>query len=141
MDKEAQQYAELMNLSANPGNTTVSDYATLESINDDCLRYIVKYLNVIDVVNLSATCPRLLQFAETAVFPKKANTICIELDDMALTAKISAPSDRTYPSQFILYGVETPLRSFGGFVKDLKFIFISNDTHTTSFWESVMIIH
>lgn len=53
------------------------NYATIESINNDCLREIFKYLNLFEAVNLATTCTRLLDFANSDFCPLKAKKINI----------------------------------------------------------------
>lgn len=52
---------------------------TLETINDDCLREICKYLNIIEVHKLSKTCTRLQSFANDLIFPKIARKMVLTL--------------------------------------------------------------
>lgn len=51
--------------------------STLETIKDDCLREIVQYLDIMDIVNLATISGRLLQFAEAIIFPKAVKEICV----------------------------------------------------------------
>lgn len=99
-------------------------YSSLESINDDCLRYICQFLNIVDVVNMSSTCQRLLYFAEACIFRKKASKICIKIV-MAKPprASLAAPLDRTYTSQVKLEYLETAFSYVGEFVGDLTIVF------------------
>lgn len=53
---------------------------TLESINDECLRYIFQFLNIFETVNLAATCTRLQNFANDYILSKSAKDIKIKLD-------------------------------------------------------------
>lgn len=46
------------------------DYSPIVNINDDCLREIFGYLNVIDAVNIASTCKRLRCFANENHYPK-----------------------------------------------------------------------
>lgn len=51
---------------------------TFQSINDDCLREIFTYLNILEIVELSSTCTRLQNFTEDCIFTKLANQIKIK---------------------------------------------------------------
>lgn len=108
-------------------NKDPDGFSGLESINDDCLRYICQFLNIIDIVNLAATSQRLLYFAEACVFQKKAKTICIKMEmdrRRRPAATLDVPSDRTYSSLLKLENFETALSYVGEFVDNLKIVFI-----------------
>lgn len=91
----------------------------LESINDDCLLKIYKYLKIVDVVNLAATCTRLQNVAKEHCLRKKAKRIIIinEKQNVYLTA----PLDKTYLSEIHLNSLEISFKYFGEFVEDLAF--------------------
>lgn len=56
------------------------NYATIESINNDCLRDIFKYLDLFEAVNLATTCTRFFDFANSDIFPLKAKKINIYMN-------------------------------------------------------------
>lgn len=95
-----------------------------ESINDDCLREICQYLDIMDVVNIAATCTRLLNFAKEVIFPKKTKHIIVEtgLDEIPVT--ITFPMDNQFSSKITLKSLVTAFRCFGEFVEDLTLEFI-----------------
>lgn len=97
-------------------------FAALDSINDDCLRKIFSYLHIIDVTHLAATCTRLNNFAEAEIFPKKAKSICIEIENYfaPLTVHIKAPSGNPNSLQITPDELKTALSYFGKFVDDLE---------------------
>lgn len=74
----ASNSSEILKEIVNQTETTVTTEASgLETINDDCLLHIIKFLNIIDVISLAATCKQLLNFAKAEIFPKKVKTINI----------------------------------------------------------------
>lgn len=91
---------------------------SIECINDDCLLYICKYLEFLDVVNLAATCTRLLEFAIDYVFPKKAKKLRIELYPKCLLPAIL--SFHTASSIVAPKSLEASLRYYHEFVEYLE---------------------
>lgn len=74
-DAESSDAAEssLTNVSFKDFNYSyASSYATLETLIDDCLREIFRYLNLLDATSLASACSRLLDFANSDIFPKTA---------------------------------------------------------------------
>lgn len=110
----------------------------LESISDDCLRYIYQYLGIMDVVNLSVTSTRMLDFAKAVAFLKKARSLRLEIKagmSAPMPWNLSAPlinsiysweSDdpfnnaNTYDSKLTKESVVAAFRYFGEFVEDLS---------------------
>lgn len=70
------------------GKTTVeprAKYATLDTINEYCLREICQYLCVIDIAKVAATCKRLREFGENEINMKvKKVEIVLYVVDLAL---------------------------------------------------------
>lgn len=84
---------------------------TLESINEDCLRQICQYLDIIEVANLSSTCTRLQEFANKCIFPKIAKHVEIRFRNNEKENVIRAEI------------VNRIFESFGSFVEQLTFEF------------------
>lgn len=82
------------------------NYATLESINEDCLP-IFRYINIIEVVNLAGTCTRLRDFAYNSIIPKMARQVKLRITD-GYTAE-----------QYNMNYLEEPFGIFGKFVEQL----------------------
>lgn len=93
-----------------------SYYCNLESINNDCLLKIFKYLNIVEIVNLAATCTRLHNVA-IEFLRAKAKHIIIVKDNQNVF--LTAPLDKTYLSEMPLEGLESSFSYFGEFVEDL----------------------
>lgn len=93
-----------------------SNFSELETINEDCLRHIVAYLNIFDVVNLAKTCTRLQYFAKAIVLPKRAKKICIQISNTSV-AVVSASLHRSF--EITLKDLERLITYFGEFVKEL----------------------
>lgn len=96
---------------------TSSDY-NLETINDDCLRCIFSYLNIMDIGKLSVTCKRLHYFANLYWFPKKATQITIKIDNN--TVNLIVPLNNTFSTELTLKRLENSFNFFGEFVEDLS---------------------
>lgn len=92
---------------------------SLETINDDCLREILKNLQIMDFVNLARTCERLHQFAKDEMLPKAANQICIVafIDDMFM---LRTPSYSQECVEVNADSLEIAFRYFGEFVESLS---------------------
>lgn len=85
---------------------------TLININDDCLRYIFQYLEIIDVANVALTCERLAFFANEAIFPKMAKQI-----------QIAVVKDLPQPVlELSMRNLVQPFLSFGNHVKSLSLL-------------------
>lgn len=85
---------------------------TLETINDDCLREIYKYLHLLDAVNLARTCTQLFDFANSEILPNKAKQIKIIMQrEKIFYSFVEIPTE----------GTEVPLQYFGQYVKQLTF--------------------
>lgn len=85
---------------------------TLLTINDECLRQIVQFLNIFDAVNLAATCPRMHIFANSVIFPMKAkqmNIVC----DRRITFNINKSTGLP------LKDINTTLSYCGEFVEEM----------------------
>lgn len=92
-------------------------YSTLETINDDCLRHIAQYFNVIDALNFASTCSRFHNFAKTCIYSRKAKRICIaDIQSSSLTATLDGSSE-----QLKLNSFESVFSCLGKFVVDLTF--------------------
>lgn len=85
----------------------------LQTINDDCLLHIIKFLPIIDVVSLAATCKHLLNFAKAEIFAKNVRTLNIGTHYGAY--KISTLSE----IPLSLECLEIAFRYFGEFVLEL----------------------
>lgn len=122
---EKRKFAEIVNQKADVSSLVTDfrgSYTRLDTINDDCLRPIFKYLNMMDVVNLVATSTRLLNFAKTDYFPKNATDFTISngrktenLETVNLDGQVS--------SNITLKSLETTFGFFGEFVENLTFSF------------------
>lgn len=126
----------------NPAQNFESIYSELESINDDCLCLIYRHLNIMDIVNLSATCTRLLNFAKAFVFPKKAKQINIRtgLDEIPVT--LTFPLDNQYTSKLTQPGLETAFSLFGECVEELllELQYSVSSIEKADIWHSYMIV-
>lgn len=84
----------------------------LESINDDCLREICKYINIFEVVQLASTCARLKNFIEDCIFPKISSEMELTFTLQGRTMVESAITLNTQE-------LEKLMKYFGGFVRQL----------------------
>lgn len=84
---------------------------TFETINDDCLREIYKYLHILDAVNLARTCTRLFDFANSDIWPIKAKQINIIMQKEKIFYSFDLPTEDT----------EVPFEYFGRYVQHLTF--------------------
>lgn len=100
-----------INEAANP---TEIEFATILTINDDCLLHICKFLNLIDVGNLVSTCQRLQEFAWMSVFPKLANSL--ELKTIVEHETVLHWDSSTVTVD----GLRTQLMQFGNFVQHIS---------------------
>lgn len=91
----------------------------IQNINEDSLRQIFRYLNLMDVVNLSKTCTRLEDFAHTNFFPQNAKEIGIVI--CATKILLKAPLLNTFTSELTLKNMEASYRVFYQFIEDLTF--------------------
>lgn len=82
--------------------------ATLETINDDCLRYICKYLDSYETAQLGLTCTRLYDFAIDCTSLKKYKRVQIIMDEF-----------KNYPSEITMESLESEFSHFGWVVKEL----------------------
>lgn len=111
---------------------------SLETINNDCLLEIVKYLDIMDIVNLARASERLYNFAKDEIFPKAVKETYIywyyNMDDGYLD-KISLTTYGGMEVELTRENLETAFRFFGEFVEDLQtdtvMALISNKTHIT----------
>lgn len=111
---------EIANVNEN-NDETPSVFSALESINEDCFRQIVRYLNIIDVTNLAATCTRLLDFTEAVVFPKKAKNIYIKMFS-EMKVFLNSPFNTTHSFAITLQNLENLISYFGKFVQNFTFL-------------------
>lgn len=89
----------------------------LQKINEDSLRNIFAYLNLMDVVNISHTCRRFRNFAHRDLF--RRNAIKIRIDILEQKIYLTAPLINTHKSELTLSSMEASFLLFGHFVKDL----------------------
>lgn len=94
----------------------------LETLNDDdCIRDIFQDLNILNVVNLTTLCKRLLHFASSEWFPKEAkkiNIIGIDKENFRFTTTMD--NTFTYTSALTMKSLEDSIKCFGEFVEDLN---------------------
>lgn len=102
--------------SENTNKSPVNDF-NFATINDDCVRYIFKYLNIMDIGKMSITCKRLHNFANFVWFSKKAKIITIRIDNN--TINLIVPLNNTLSTELTLKRLENSLNFFGQFVEDL----------------------
>lgn len=114
------KFVEILSQTASAvGSSSAADfehsYFRLDTIIDDCLRHLFRYLDIMDVVNLAATST----FAKTDYFPKKGKEIIIEkknkekLNTVALNVSIFL---KPIPN-ITLQSLETAFSYFGKFVE------------------------
>lgn len=109
---------------------------TLESINDDCLRYIFQHINIVEVVNVAETCTRLQKFATDCIYPKLAKEIEIRL---------LARADE-YPSWSVdgLFNLKSYFEKIGNFVERLSLVASNNSNYNEFFtmfdFEKILIL-
>lgn len=119
----------------------VTSYSEFETINDDCLWIIVNYLNILDVVNLAATCSRFHNFAEDVIYPKKARKIfIIDCQIDTLTASLLTASDAKLMRKIKIKRIETAVSCFGEFVNDLRFNLSSCHRKNHKIWRSCVMM-
>lgn len=74
-------------------NNSQVNATTLTNINEDCLRHILNFLGIVDVVNVALTCKNLKLFATAEFIPKMAKHIRIDekfrLSESATSTTIS----------------------------------------------------
>lgn len=89
---------------------------TLETINDDCLREICIYLNILEVEKLARTCTRLQAFAEHCIYPKIESKFKITF--------VAPNGMREYETRRIddIFEFHEPFESFGIYVKHMTLI-------------------
>lgn len=119
----------------------MSSFPTLETINNDCLIEIFQYLNFAEIINMVETCSRLLNFAKTEFFPRKAKKIIILLN--ATNYQIQAPLIDNLTTEFTLDSLQTVLGYFGEFVKDLTCDVLHKSTYSPfprGFWKNCVIV-
>lgn len=98
--------------------------SSLETIIDDCLHAILRYLSIMDIVNLARTSQRLHTFSKEEIFPNAAKVISIFghydmdygfLEKLSLTSPLHSCSS----VELTRIDLETAFRFFGEFVEDL----------------------
>lgn len=94
-------------------------YATLESINDDCLRTIFYYLNNFEIVKLASTCTRLQDFSNTFIFPKMAKQVKIKMAASKYNSSYVYDEEEVVEEELTMYDLRTPFESFGCFIEQL----------------------
>lgn len=110
-----------------------SRYSIIESVNDHCLLHICSYLCFMDIVNLSATCIRLQNFANDYVFPRTAKQMSIVANGPH-TVLLTAPLFNGLTSQITMNGLDALLSYIGKFIEKLniKFYFCITLCHQMS---------
>lgn len=108
------------NVEATAGAAPIS--STLTTINEDCLRHIVQYLNIVDVVNLAETCLWLQNFAGAVIYPRKARGICVKFKNMSRKIVLLTSLDKTFSSTLDRKRCDNAFGHFGKFVEDLTCI-------------------
>lgn len=122
-----------------PSSVCDSSSVTLESINDDCLRHIFQYINIVEVGNVAKTCSRFLNFAKDVIFPKEAREICIYFLQGGKTATLSAPEFSSCFSVFTLDNFKSSCSIFGEFVEELTFEF-KYPEEKSKLWQTSLIL-
>lgn len=90
----------------------------LDTINDDCLRQIFVYLDILDIVNLATISGRLLDFSEDVIFPKAAKEICSNRNSLGI--QLSTRSlNQTSIYLTTQRNFDTVFQYIGKFVEDL----------------------
>lgn len=95
--------------------------ATLETINDDCLRYICRYLDIYETAQLGLTCTRLYDFASDYTPLKKYKRIQIIMDHY-----------HNHHSKRTMESLETEFIHLGSFVKYVSWMGCSLDNSVKS---------
>lgn len=91
--------------------------SALETLNTDCLIQLFDYLNIMDAINLTATCTTMFNFAKADFFPRKAKQITIYMSGEQYL--LMAPLINDCKPKFTMNNLETALSYFGDFVVDL----------------------
>lgn len=81
---------EILNQTENIDETQSTEYIypNLNTINEDCLRHIVQYIDIVSAVHLAVSCRRLMNFCKAVIFPKKAKTIYIYVPNDGITVNL-----------------------------------------------------
>lgn len=119
---------------------------SLETINDDCLRAIFRYLDIMDIVNLARTSQRMLAFSNEITFPKEVKKIGIYwyYDRYhGNCEKISLHTSGGWSQELTRAELQTAFRYFAEFVVDLTFDTVDrtpfNNTYIT--WNILASCH
>lgn len=99
--------------------------SNLETINEDCLREILKYLDIMDIVNLAKVSERLLNFSETIIFPVATRKIRV---NGFKSYRLRTPLYNRCTKQLTLQCVNAAFRCFGKFVEDLTIEYVRSPT-------------
>lgn len=126
-------------LGETPSSVCDISSVTLETINDDCLRHIFQYINIVEVGNVARTCSRLLNFAKDVIFSKEAREICIYFLQGEKTATLSPPEFSSYFSKFTLDSLKSSCSVFGEFVEELTFEF-KYPEQKAKLWQTSLIL-
>lgn len=96
---------------------TEQSRSVLETINEDCMREIVSYLDIMDIFNLAATSKRLLQVFKDTFFTKPAKEINVyaDFDNYRLITPVHAHSSLALTKKTL----ETAFQYFGEYVEVL----------------------
>lgn len=90
-----------------------------EKINNDCLREIIKYLNIFEVEKLAATCTKLQTFSNDFIYPKIARKMEIRFNQVSGFDRIERYGT-FYTNDF-----QRPFESFGSCIEQVTFIGIN----------------
>lgn len=125
-----------------PTNHFECNYSKIESVNDDCLYLIYEFLNIKDIVSVSATCTRLLNFAKAYIFPKKVKQIIIRtgLDELPVT--VTFPLDNRFSSKTTQQSLQTEFQLIGECVEELvlELQYSVSPIEKAEIWHSYMIV-
>lgn len=110
----------------------------MQNINEDSLRHIFRYLNLMDVVNLAKTCTRFENFTHTDVFPQIAKHIRIDIAARKILLK--APLINSFTSELTLKKMEAAYRFFDQFIEDLTVMlqYVATPNEQAIIWRSSM---
>lgn len=104
----------MININNKPPVKRVKDrYTTIETINDDCIRYVFDYLDANAAANLGSTCARMLEFAYDCKALEKYQEVEILMDHYRSLVKNEMTSLKTITS------LESEITCFGLFVRHL----------------------
>lgn len=111
-----------------------------QCLNEDCLRHLFQYLNVIDAANVSRTCKRLEAFANDVMLPPSENKIKISCENLtkAKPTEVSIELDHEFKSDENFRGLSDVIRFFGQFIEYFILIGCTSYPETEKLWRSVV---